>query len=274
MAYKMGVLILHGMGSQLADFAEPMIEELKKRIEKAGCNPNDIRFRPVHWAPELEKKEKELWNDLSCGNELDWQKIRKFIISTFADAVAYNQREPNEIYTHIHERLHEQLVELRKNDFKNQDKPLIFMGHSLGSHIISNYIWDRQQDKNKEPGKFGTTPLEKMETLTGIISFGSNIPLFTLALPEIISITFPPDQLEENLKKVAQWNNFYDSDDVLGYPLKPLSQSYKKTVHEDIQINVGNIFTSWNLASHMKYWTDNSFTKPVAKFLCKILTQL
>jgi len=268
----MGVLILHGIGSQSEDFAEPMVSEVKRRIDKAGFNSNEIKFRPVHWAPVLTEKEKALWRTLSRDNELDWGKIRKFIICYFADAIAYNQREENDIYKKIHKIMHDELVALRKDDFENQDKPLLLMGHSLGGHIISNYIWDRQ--KGNESNIFGSTPLEKMETLTGIITFGCNIPLFTLVKDPIVSIKFPPNQLAENLKNVAQWNNFYDSDDVLGYPLKSLSPSYEEAVHKDIQINVGNIITSWNMASHMEYWTDNDFAKQVAGFLSSILSQI
>jgi hypothetical protein len=272
MSYKMGVLILHGIGSQSNDFADAMISEVKKRVDKAGFNSSEISFRPVHWAPVLSERERALWCKLSYSNKLDWRKLRTFIISHFADAIAYNQREPNDIYSRIHKIMHDELVELRKEDFENQDKPLVLMGHSLGGHIMSNYIWDRQHCRDS--CIFGDTPLEKMETLTGIITFGCNIPLFTLAYDPIVSIEFPPKKLKENLKKIAQWNNFYDSDDVLGYPLKPLSPSYKKSVHRDIQINVGNIITSWNMFSHMKYWTDNDFTKQVAGFLTSILSQL
>ena len=65
--------------------------------------------------------------------------------------------------------------------------------------------------------------------------------------------------------------NYYDKDDILGYPLRPLSQSFKNTVTQDIQINVGGLLSSWNPKSHSEYWTDNDFTKPVAKYLAGLL---
>ncbi|NIQ25048.1 MAG: hypothetical protein GTN88_00295, partial [Gammaproteobacteria bacterium] len=71
--------------------------------------------------------------------------------------------------------------------------------------------------------------------------------------------------------KGASWLNFFDPDDVLGYPLKPLSPEYRRAVSRDITINVGGIAASWNPLSHSKYWTDNDFTKPVAKFIDKLL---
>jgi hypothetical protein len=37
----------------------------------------------------------------------------------------------------------------------------------------------------------------------------------------------------------AKWYNFYDPDDVLGYPLKTINADYKKAVTKDIPTNVG-----------------------------------
>jgi hypothetical protein len=279
MSSKMGVLVLHGIGDQDEHFADKMIDELKSRIRKADRNPEDISFRPVYWAPVLQDREKRLWDDLTEYNDLGWIDTRKLVISYLGDAVAYNQREtkdrPNEVYRKVHKIFHEELLKLREEDFNNRDLPLILMGHSLGCHIISNYIWDRQHwDVRKGGDPLGKTPLEQMETLTGIISFGCNIPLFTLALSQVVSINFPPDQLPADLKQVARWMNFYDADDVLGYPLKPIYSNHIRLKLADIPINVGNMLTSWNPLSHLGYWTDNDFTKPVAEFLCAVLSKL
>ena len=37
MASKLGVLVVHGMGSQKADFADPVIEELDERVSDLGA---------------------------------------------------------------------------------------------------------------------------------------------------------------------------------------------------------------------------------------------
>lgn len=84
-------------------------------------------------------------------------------------------------------------------------------------------------------------------------------------------IEFPPEQLSANLKTAAKWLNFFDPDDALGYPLKPLSPSYGKTVSADIEVNVGSWLTSWNPISHTEYWTDDNFTKPVAALIREVV---
>ena len=71
----------------------------------------------------------------------------------------------------------------------------------------------------------------------------------------------------QTLKNKAKWLNYYDPDDILGYPLKSINEPYDNTVSEDIPINVGGLFSSWNPLSHIEYWTDDDFTKPVSKFI-------
>ena len=46
-----------------------------------------------------------------------------------------------------------------------------------------------------------------------------------------------------------------------------VSPSYGTAVSEDIEINVGGLFTSWNPIFHTEYWTDNDFIKPVAHLI-------
>lgn len=273
MAHKLGVLIVHGMGNQRPDYADRMIAELDARIAKLRGARDEIRWKPAYWADVLQRKADGLWRDLSRENDLDAAPIRKFIISSFGDAIAY-QRVPGQrkdVYSEIHDRVHAALVGLRRA-LGDEDRPLIVIAHSLGSVIMSNYIWDRQH--GYQAAEFGGTAFERLETLAGLITFGSNIALFSLAYDPVVSIEFPPRTLPEELKAAAKWLNFFDSDDVLGYPLKPLGESYENAVTEDVEINVGGILTSWNPLSHSAYWTDNDFTKPVARTIVDILSLL
>lgn len=267
MTAQIGVFVVHGMGVQAPNFADDFVAEVNDRLDNLDVEPSLIAWQPAYWADLLNGSEQALWDKLARSSDLDWVTIRKFFINFFADAIAYQRvpRMTHDMYRDIHTRIHDHLVALR-HSLGDQDKPLIVVAHSLGSVIISNYIWDQQKGKG-----LGTNAFESMETLTGLVTFGSNIPLFTLALPEIQSITFPPATLPTHLKARAKWLNFFDADDVLGYPLKPLSPSYGNAVSEDIEINVGGLLTSWNPISHTEYWTDNDFTKPVARLISDIV---
>lgn len=289
MAYKLGVLILHGMGSQTPNYADPMIKELEKRIKKHHINPDDIRWESAYVAGVLQGKQTRLWRELSRNHKLRWAKLRQFIIHSLGDAVAYQPVEARKrinVHAQIHKKILGHLKRLRSSlraglSPTDSDRPFVVLSHSLGCFMISNYIWDRQH--NRDATIYGGNAFLEMKTLAGIVTFGCNIPLFSLAYEKYDSITFPDKVLpryfpqgtpKARIRAAAQWLNFYDRDDVLGYPLKPLSASYKATVTRDIQINVGGILSSWNPRSHSEYWTDNDFTKPVARFLAGILKLL
>ena len=263
MAPELGVFVVHGIGIQHPDFADDFMAEMQERLHDLGVAADAVQWQAGYWADLLNKRERDLWDTLARDYDLDWVTVRKFFLNFFADAIAY-QRVPGQqpgTYQRIHQQLHDRLVDLRTT-LGQQDKPLVIIAHSLGSVIMSNYIWDEQHGKG-----LGTTPFARMETLAGFVTFGSPIPLFTLALDDIVSITFPPHNLPAPLQPHAKWLNFFDADDVLGYPLKPLSPSYAQAVSADLEINVGNLFTAWNPIAHTAYWTDNDFTKPVAQLV-------
>ena len=267
---KVGVLLVHGMGAIADDFAHDTIQELRERISGRGLNREEIAWQSVYWNPIVSSRENQLWIDLAADNDLNWAKLRKFFINAFGTVTAYQSSidRPESIYQRIHSTVLHSIRELQAK-LHGEDKPLLIISHSLGSVIMSNYIWDRQ--RGRDGARFGTTPLERMETLAGMVTLGTNIPLFTLNCDPVTSIEFPPPSLPDALRKKAKWLNLYDSDDVLGWPLKPLSESYAAVVTEDIEVSVGNILTSWNPANHAAYWTDDGVIKPTAYLLASLL---
>jgi hypothetical protein len=266
MASEIGVLIVHGMGAQEPDFADGFIAEMQGRLLRLGIAPERVAWRAGWWADTMKQREDDLWNELSSQHTLRYESARRFVISHFGDALAY-QRMPTQgmdVYRTIHARIRQHLAALRAE--MGGDKPIVVLAHSLGSAIVSNYVWDEQ--KTPTPN---TTAVERMETLAGLVTFGSNIPLFTLCLDEVVAIRFPVPTVSGTLRDASRWLNFFDADDVLGYPLRPLSPSYRDAVSADLQINVGSLLRSWNPLSHDEYWTDNDFTGPVVSLIREIL---
>ena len=268
---KLGVLTVHGMGDQKPDYAEPMIQELHGRIfgDSVGVGDSDIAWEAGYWADDIQKEQNELWKTLSKNPNMSYTKLRRFVVSALGDAVGYQRVGSSNIgrpdyYGQFHQSIHASLRNLRQR-LGDEDKPLIVIAHSLGSVIMSNYIWDAQH------GNVSGTAFERMETLTGFITFGSTIPLFAMAYTHRRNFQFPPGNIgdcfpgasPEEIDSVVQWINFFDADDVLGYPIQPLGNSYEMV--DDREVNVGGFFTSWNPFSHAAYWTDNDFTIPVAK---------
>lgn len=267
---KVGVLLVHGMGTLADDFAHDMVYELRERISGRGLNRDEIAWQGVYWAPLLSAREHQIWVDLAANNDLNWAKLRKFFLNAFGTVSAYQAsgNRPDSLYHRIHGLVHDGLQQLRVK-LGNEDKPLIVVAHSLGSVFVSNYIWDRQKGYDQE--RYGETPFERMETMAGLVTMGSSIPLCCVEKENPACIEFPPPTLPEPLRNKAKWLNLYDSDDVLGWPLKPLSQSYLATVSEDIEVSVGNILTTWNPANHAAYWSDEAVIKPLVYLLSTIL---
>ncbi|WP_239027942.1 hypothetical protein [Geomonas subterranea] len=267
---KVGVLLVHGMGTLADDFAHDMVYELRERISGRGLNRDEIAWQGVYWAPLLSAREHQIWVDLAANNDLNWAKLRKFFLNAFGTMSSYHAsgNRPDSLYHRVHGVVHQGLQQLRAK-LGDQDKPLIVVAHSVGSVFMSNYIWDRQKGYDQE--RYGSTPFERMETLTGLVTLGSNIPLFAVDKENLACVEFPPAALAEPLRKKAKWLNLYDSDDVLGWPLKPLSPSYSAAVSEDIEVSVGNILTSWNPANHSAYWSDENVIKPMVYLLSTIL---
>ena len=293
---KLGVLVLHGMGDQGENFAEPLIEELEERLEDMNLDPNDIAWEPVWWAPVLADAQKRLWKDLRAGHDLSYRRLRKFLIHYVADSFAYRKVDANvpatiHTYDEIHAEVAAALQRLRTTTRRGRrqgdpEAPLFIVAHSLGCHIISNYIWDIQRDLAAD---FAATTrgneLEDLKTLAGIATFGCNIPFFVLAHKNVQPISFPLDAADmaaffpsgtnlNALRKAMKWHNYFDPDDVLGWPLKPLSPAYRNAVYRDHEINAGNLLTSWNPFSHLEYWTDGDLTKPIAKSIGELLRLL
>jgi hypothetical protein len=275
MAAKLGILVIHGMGSQKnPHFADETIHQINGRVEALGHSSRDLAWQPVFWADILEPHEKQLLSKLSTHHNLGYTSLREFVLRNLGDAVAY-QREPGtlpDVYQRIHTRVHEAILQLR-TALDDRDAPLVILAHSLGCYIMSNYIWDQQHSNIATIP--GGSDFEKMRTLCTMVTFGCNIALFSLALQEYVGLAFPAEGLPEQLKRAARWLNYFDPEDILGYPVKPLWEGYASNpqVH-DIEINVGSLLTAWNPLSHDGYWTDDDFTAPVAAQIAALLAAI
>ncbi len=268
---RIGVLCVHGMGNQPPSFADGLFRELLRRLPKNGVDPALFAFRAAWWGRIMEGAEEALFESLERGGDLDWKRLRRdVVLSGFGDALAYvgPPNRPSAVYDDIHAVLAESLEDLARDMEDPERSPLVVLAHSLGCAIASDYLWDAQH------GRFArgaASAFARGATLAGLVTFGCNLPLFTLAYEraEIQPIAFPgaevgacfPGRSPEEVRAACKWLNFYDPDDILGWPLRPINRAYAAAVTEDVAIDTGTI------GAHGGYWTDNDFTKPVARFL-------
>ncbi|MBU2883437.1 hypothetical protein KO525_13860 [Psychrosphaera sp. B3R10] len=262
METKLVVAIIHGMGDIHPDFADQFIDDVCDQISP-DVSPQAIKFVPIHWGYITQPIQDQFYQRANAVADLDYKPVRKFILSALGDAAAY-QKKPNQTnstYQQIHS------VVKSKLDINVPDNtPLIVVAHSLGCHIMSNYLWDKQH--HPDPA---ASPFQNGKTLAGMFTLGCNIPLFSFAESDPQPIAFPGNVLSSTLKQNARWFNYFDKDDVLGYPIKVINEAYNKVVDEDIEVDIGGLLRSWNPFSHDVYWSDKDIINPVAKYLSTTL---
>lgn len=256
------------MGAQDASFADDFLRAVQRRVVARGIDADAVAMSAIWWGDLFQGDEDDLWRRMTQAHRLDWGWLRKFVMGVLADAVAYRRPNPGQYdhYQAVHARVFDRLAALR--DRVGETTPLVVAAHSLGSVIFSDHVWDEQ--KHRGPGR---DPFTRCETLAGYITFGSNIPLFTLGLEEVKPIAFPPPgtALPNAVRAVARWMNYFDRDDVLGYPLREISAAYAATVTEDVDLQVGGLLSQWNPASHAAYWNDETFIDRVADHVVDVV---
>jgi hypothetical protein len=274
---RIRLVVIHGMGAQQKDFADALMADVLSRV---GADASRVVWKPIYWAEVLEPRESALWTAMAGARDpagksvaLDWVSARQFVIHNFGDALAYHRGAGKGTpYVKVHAVISDALASVAAA-VQDPDAPLVVLAHSLGAHMISDYIWDRQHGR-------GLNVYADVRNLVALVTFGCNIPLFSLDFDVATPIDLPgPGITKQALIDVSRWLNFLDRDDVLGWPLKPLyagpllTARQRGTVDriEDHEINVGGFVTSWNPASHNNYWTDSDFTKPLAEYLGALL---
>lgn len=283
---QIAVAFIHGVGKQRKDFAAEMMGKLHERIDE--LLPDGVPkaaeifiFKPIYWAPVLQDRENILWDKLKNGSGLDFMKLRQFMIDFAADGIAYQPSpKDRQIYEEVHQVVASALKELAAT---GDSTPLCVIAHSLGTVIISNYFYDLHQEYHagaqnhlaeKVKNVIGNDPtaLEKGQTLASLYTMGSPIAIWSLRYQDFgTPIQVPAPQFSECYSdNKGEWLNFYDEDDIIGYPLKVLNDAYQAAVTRDIPVNVGSILTSWNPACHMEYWTDNNVIQPIAESLVNL----
>lgn len=207
----------------------------------------------------------------SSANGIEWKRLRQFMVFSFSDAASLEHQSgsPESAYVKAQKRIRDVMLSFQSIQDVTSSTPVVLLPHSLGAQVLSNYIWDSSRDKGiwtHEPLKHPQDQIDflKFKTLRHIASAGCNIPLFVAGLPTIKPIDKPhPD---------FTWDNYYDPDDALGWPLKPLSPDYAERIRKDIRMNSGTLFTSWTPFSHTSNWKDKDFLTPVTKLVKSIMS--
>jgi pimeloyl-ACP methyl ester carboxylesterase len=280
---KIAIGIIHGIGRPKPDFHVELASALEKRLSLI-CPEIELVTEGIYWGDITERIEEKLLCKLAPYKLRwdDWIDARGFMVSFAGDAIAYqpipraDNAHPHEyIYTDIHERVARKLQCLAGR--AGSAAPLCLIGHSLGTIVASNYLYDLQN--RKLPPRIqsiiahGNSPLEKGETLSHLFTMGSPLALWTLRYDDFGKpVSVPAPKFRH--KRVGEWINFYDKDDVIAYPLKSLSETYDKAVAEDVEIGNPGLMAWTPLGSHGGYFRSSVIQERICHSLAKMYRSL
>ncbi len=287
-AAEVGVVIVHGMGDPDPAFALPLIEGLSRLL---GTDAAAVAFEPCFWSDVLQGGQDEIWRRLrDARSPMRIDLLRKWVVGTLGDPTGYlsgYERQGVPVMHRVHQRFADALARVEARLAHPAHAPVVVLAHSLGCVVVTNYLWNLE----RAAGEVGTatvstmhagardiarkaigeTPVQRLETLAGLVTFGCNIPLFLPPVPPYECVRFPRPRLAERLKQVARWLNVYDPYDVLGYPLSGLWDETHGTQIEDVAMEVGMPGLSMTPLSHTFYWTDAAFQSLVVRELRRML---
>lgn len=282
---RVAVAVIHGMGNQSTTrpalntitFSADLYSGVKSKFTAFD---EHVAWREISWADILYDSQQGYFDRAFGGRDFrhhKWNWVRDYVIHNLGDPAAYFKSTDVNAYAYraVHERVAETISELERQ--AGAGTPLLIFAHSLGGHIMSNYIYDAQ--KFATTGKPAVvqmaTEFEKLRTFCGILTFGCNIPVFTFGFHPADLVPIAPPRSQARAKLKTWWMNVNDRDDVLSMPLAAIGEHYKALADDrqlrDVWIDAGPFWTSWSPMSHNDYWKDPKFHDIAADMIAKAL---
>ncbi|MBB5212578.1 hypothetical protein [Microbulbifer hydrolyticus] len=272
------ILAAPGMGAVDEGFAEPLFQALKSEL---GDDWSRIHADTVlcqgHLQPNLERVFEAMQK-----RDMDYLRARKFMLYGLAEAASQmtdiDQRGGN--YDKTQQAIYQTFERAAKAT--SDTAPVILLSHSIGCSILSNYLWDAQRPTIshgiwRDGGPKGVHKgsakdlFQRGKTLAHWYTLGASNPLWTagMARDQIQAVT--SDTRGYNFR----WKNFYNPDDLFGWPLKPLSPSYNQAVYRDYETRPLADWSaaSWGpqLVSHDGYWQSELVQKALIEDVRELL---
>lgn len=243
---RVAIVTLHGMGVASDGYSDGLKTKLAALLGKSW---SQVSFHAIDYSGIHQVEQDQLWRDIKSrpDNDVANQYLRRFFLYHFSDALSLERGRcaSDGSYLRIQQAIADGLTHVHETFPAGQRYPIIFVAHSLGCQVISNYLWDKEQSQHYFAEQ--RPEWQQLNNIEALVTLGCNIPIFTAGLRNRQSFRRP--------NPAFRWDNFYDPDDVLGWPIRQLGLDYERMA-TDIPVNAGGLFTSWNFFSHTGYWND------------------
>lgn len=258
---SLGIFTLHGMGNTEETYANELFEEIESLLgdDLAG----HIETASVFYQDILQQNQSAYFNRVK--RRLRWDNLREFMLYGFSDAASLESQKEgtNSPYYQAQDKILNTLRSLYSR-LEGHDRRVIVIAQSLGGQVISNYLWDATKSGDvpngvwSHPQYFESEEEEKFcrgKKTVRLLTTGCNIPIFVAGFNRQDIKPIP------RIHPKFEWHNYYDKDDVLGWPLHDLSDDYAERV-KDHSMNAG-FLGGLTPISHKYYWRDREFLKPL-----------
>lgn len=228
---KAAIIHIHGQGGNKEHSSDSMFAGLRDHLEDSDC----YHFRAVKYYAPLEKNQKIMIEKLD-DEDASFMCIRAILVQAFGDTATIYQ--DTESYERVTREIKHAILSAKEKIKPNA--PIFIIAHSLGSIMISNYIWDMQAAGLCD------------SQLAAIYTTGSPMHIFLSGIPygSIKAIDKPCRHFE--------WINFWNPRDLISSPFGILSSSYQALV-EDVVIKKGFI------KAHGKYDESKKVFKKIVE---------
>jgi hypothetical protein len=228
------IVCVHGIGEQKPGYSQ------KYRQGVEGQLGTKTEWHEVFWA-DVAHQEEALVMQLTDSSSL----ARKLLVYFGGDVVGYIPPDCGSgTYNKIQERFQQVVAKLPPGR-------VVLVGHSLGSVVISDGVWDMQ--------KHGAWPAGV--ELHGVVTFGSPIALYAMRCG-LSNFTHPI--------RPKYWTNLWYESDPIGYTLH-INDVYKQVVTRDEKLGLYGLrrLISWvplvsAATSHLAYAGDDRVAKAIA----------
>lgn len=241
---KVAVIYLHGQGSYKENSHDEIMENITDNI---GFNSSQIAVFPVMYYSHIQDNQDDLLLRMNISRPKIVSRIRNKIISSFGDPSTIYHNE--KAYDFVMQKIKYQFLLAQAYLQGSENGSLVVIAHSLGTVLISNYLWDAQQANIN------------YQNLKLVVTTGSPMPVFISGIDQ--------DKIEPIKKPCPnfQWLNFWNKKDALSFPYQPINNKYDELI-EDIETKKGLWFYA-----HGSYKKDKRVYKRVAKEIQTLLKE-